>query len=423
MEECKSAVYELIDTLKCTTSAPATEKYFCEWLQKHGFEKLDAGKSFNKLSKGKYYTELFGNTIVAFTLGEFCEDVKIIASHIDNPSLVIKPNPDVCVDGNHKLNVEVYGGPILNTWFDRPLSVSGRVMVKEDGLRECIVDFKRPILTIPNLAIHLNRDVNKGVEINRQKDMMPILSTGGEEEKIEDILAKELNVDSDKILDYELYVYNCEDGRMIGINEDMILAPRLDNITSSLAAVKALVNADIQPGISMVILYDNEEVGSRTKQGAASAAVSLVMQKICKAYGIEDIETLILNGKMISVDVAHAKHPNYVEKSDPTNTVALNKGIVIKKACSQSYATDSRMSALVKVICEKGNIPYQVFVNASNMQGGSTLGSIASTFLPMQTVDIGIPVWGMHSSSETGGVYDLVYMEKFLTVFLEDKEV
>lgn len=422
MEEYVNAAKELIECIKSTTSAPLACGYFKEYFRQKGFRKLDCDKEFGRLQPGKYYTDLYGNTVVAFTIPEnITRELRIVSAHTDSPALCIKPVPEIKSEDAVKFNVEVYGGPILNTWLDRPLGISGRVALRSNipgQFNERLVDFKKPMLTIPNLAIHMNRDVNKGMELNRQTDMLPLAAVFGDI-SLNKMLAQELDVEEQEILDYDLYVYNCEDGCVLGQFEDMISAPRLDNITSSYAAAKAVTEAYGNTGINMTVLFDNEEIGSRTKQGAGSNAVEYLLRRIYGSIGIDNVELAVSSGKMLSVDVAHAAHPNHGEKGDVTNKVALGKGVVIKKSCSQGYATDCRMTAYVKELCESAFIPCQMYVNRSDIQGGSTLGSIMSSMLPMYTADIGVPVLAMHSARETMGTRDQLYLEKLLRRFFE----
>lgn len=416
-------IKEFSECITECTSAPCAAEYFCEYFKNAGFKKLDIYNELPKLSAGRYYADVFGNSVLAFAIGEEGQGLRIASGHIDSPCFCIKPNPEMYDDNMMRLNIEVYGGPILNSWYDRPLSVSGRVVLRTEGdckIESKVMDLKNPLFTIPNLAIHMNREVNKGVEINRQKDVLPLMCLKDDKKiTLLDILANELKVEKDAILDYELYVYNCDELKTIGINGEMIMAPRLDNIAASFAIAKAMVSAVETDGINIAILYDNEEVGSRTKQGAASELYNTLIKKVLEAAGFNNAQDIILKGKMMSIDAAHATHPNYSDKSDPTNKVRMNKGIVIKKACSQAYATDARMSGYIKLLCKKCNIEYQEFVNRADVQGGSTLGAIVSTVLPMMTADIGIPMLGMHSACETIGNKDLKDLHSFVKCYYE----
>ncbi len=408
-------------------------------LKEHGFIELKKEERFNIKSGGKYFVNIYDSSLMAFTIGGKHDlnhkmNLRCSASHTDFPCFKIKPNYLIKEHtdkeaGYIKINTEVYGGPILSTWLDRPLSVAGKIVVKSTEWFDnetIVINVKKPLLTIPNLAIHMNRNVNKGVELNCQKDMLPIaglISKDGKcENIIENIIVNELKkqgrqIEEDDIKGYELYVYQTEKGCMTGIDDELYSSPRLDNLTSVYAQVNALVNAQRENGINMAMFYDNEEIGSRTKQGAASQMIMFILEKIYMASGYDREYMIndILGGMMISLDVAHATHPNSSEKSDSTNKVILNGGIVIKQAANQSYANDAEGISMIKNICEDLECKYQVFVNRSDMIGGQTLGSIGSSVLPMRTIDIGIPLLAMHSARELMGTDDEKNLEKFLT--------
>lgn len=411
-----------------------------KYLKKNDYKELKLEKKFELEKGNKYYIDIYGSTLIAFNIGVDIDNsdsqfkLRCTASHTDSPCFKIKPE---CVikepvsnnEGYVKINTEVYGGPILNTWMDRPLSIAGRVVIRGSEWFEnetMLIDVKKPVLTIPNLAIHMNRDVNKGVELNRQKDMLPVIGLFNEDTDYENILKniikEELegqgkNVSIEDIEDYELFIYQMERGNTVGINDDMYSSPRLDNLTSVFAQMRALSDSERTDGINLAVFYDNEEIGSETKQGAASQTIMLVLEKIYAALGYERVDMIndIFSGMMISIDVAHSVHPNSPEKSDRTNKVRLNGGIVIKESASQSYANDAEGVSVIKRICEKYGCKYQTFVNRSDMPGGKTLGSIGSAVLPMRTIDIGVPLLAMHSSRELMGRYDEKNLEKFLT--------
>ena len=396
-------------------------------MYQRGFDELSLNEKWTLEKEGKYFINIYDSGLFAFTIGESFEGMlKIAAAHTDHPCLYIKPNPEITVKGYEKVNTEVYGGAILNTWLDRPLSVSGKVTMKSSNLyqpKKKIIDFERPLFTIPNLAIHLNREINKGTELNKQTDMLPVC--GMLDETINtnrffiEYLAEESGVKTEDILDFELYVYNAEEGCVFGLNNDFISAPRLDNTTSIEACLSGIINTQPVSGINFIALFDNEEIGSRTKQGADSGLLSMVLEKIYLTLGMdrESYIDKILNGFLLSLDVAHGFHPNRPEKSDPTNINLLNHGIVIKRASSQSYATDSESIAIVEQICKAADIPYQKYAVRSDGTTGSTLGTIANKYLPMRSVDIGVPVLAMHSAREMMGIWDQAYLEKFVCRF------
>lgn len=397
-------------------------------LAEAGFQKLSMKCDWRLNNGGKYYLVHHGSSLVAFTVGEqfrYGDAFRIAAAHTDFPGLRIKPRPELTKEGYRQMNVEVYGGAILNTWLDRPLSVSGRVVLRsEDVFHPEIryVDFQKPFLTIPNLAIHMNREINKGVELNKQQDMLPILGLSGEEQSEEffmEHLAKQLRVEKEDILEYELGLYNTDTGDFLGLSEEFISSPRLDNLTGVQAVTTGLIEGSRKSGINVAAFFDHEEIGSKTKQGAGSMLLSAIMERIMLAFGREREKFLeaCADSMLLSVDVGHAIHPNKTEKNDITNKDVLGRGFCIKEASSQSYATDSEAIAILQQICEKEKIPYQKFANRSDGTSGSTLGSIASSFLPVKTVDIGVPLLAMHSSRELMGTADQESLVRVVEAF------
>ena len=419
---------ELFSLLEEGTSPYQVVSHTEDYLKKAGFFGLSFGEPWDLALGEKYYVNHHGSTIFAFTMPERAErmgDIRIAAAHTDFPCLRIKPNPDVKNASYAGVNVEVYGGAILNTWLDRPLGIAGRVAVRtQDAFAPKIVEFvsEKNLLTIPNLAIHMNREVNKGVELNRQTDMLPVFALLPEEEKKADyfltFLADELSVEKTDILDFELTVYCKENPEFIGLNDDFISSPRLDNLTSCAALISGLIDARRMEGINLIALFDHEEIGSHTKQGAGSILLHDMLRRILKELGREQTaEQDLYRSMLLSVDVAHGIHPNQAGKMDLTNKPVLGRGFCIKEASSQSYATDCEAIAIIQQICEKEKIAYQKFVNRSDMPGGSTLGSIASALLPVKTVDIGIPLLAMHSARELMGSADQQALKDLVTAY------
>lgn len=404
--------------------------YAIDELEEVGFEKLELGSRW-KIERGRrYYVNVYGSTLVAFAIGEkwFGENLRFAAAHSDFPCLKIKPSCQMEANGYIKMNVEVYGGAILNTWLDRPLSAAGRVVLKTDDVMEPeirYIDLKKPLFIIPNLAIHMNREVNKGVELNRQKDMIPVmaLSDDTDDELKKDTLnryiSRELNADEKDILDYDMFLYPVETPCSLGISGELFSAGRLDNLTSVQACIKGIKKSVPVNGINIAVVYDSEEVGSATKQGAGSILTRSIIKRIFKNfnYDNETMECAFANGIGLSVDVAHAIHPNVPEKNDPTNKLFLNHGFGIKTSAAERYASDPVVIGIIKSLCEKYNIRYQRFVNRSDIPGGSTLGAIAVANLPIRMLDIGVPVLAMHSSRETMGIDDQLYLERILEEF------
>ena len=439
--ENNETIEELTQFIQKAVTPFHTVQAVRELLTEHGFKELNMEEPFEILRGGSYFVTVYESSLMAFTVGEDFQTAKAglrcTSSHTDFPGFKLKPETKICMEtGNGncyiKCNTEVYGGPILNTWMDRPLSLAGRLVLKGENAfeqKDILVNVDYPVFVIPNLAIHMNREVNKGVELNRQKDMLPLMAVLTDNVVIDvrrtdavlDLLLgpalKEQGIRKDEILDYELFVYSFENGQQIGLNGEMFSAPRLDNLTSVLAQTKALIQAKRENGLNVAMYFDHEEIGSRTKQGAASQSMMLLMEKIYASLGFDRQQLIndMLQGTMISCDVAHAYHPNAPEKSDLTNRVMLNKGIVIKQAAGQSYANDAYGVAMVKQICKENQIDYQVFVNRSDMAGGQTLGAISSTVMPFRTIDIGIPLLAMHSARELMGTKDQKNLEKFLT--------
>lgn len=370
-----------------------------------------------KLEKGKkYFIVKNESSIIAFTLGSSLKDAsfQIVASHNDSPMLKIKPNGVITQNDYTKFNTEIYGGPIFATWMDRPLGIAGRVVVKEKGnIVSKNVSFKTTSI-IPNLAIHLNREMNSNYSLNPQVDMLGLLSQGSS--TINDLIKQELG-DVD-VIDYDLFLYNKEEGCLAGMNNEFILSPRLDDLECYFTSLNAFLNSNNIDNINMWVGFNHEEVGSRSNNAAGSTFLIDIMNKILKELNLENNTLEIMNRSMIvSADNAHAIHPNHPEKSDPTNNVKLNNGVVIKYNSNLSYTSDALSSSIFKVLCEEANVPYQVYTNRSDLRGGGTLGSILLSSVSVMSVDIGLAQLAMHSTYETAGIKDLEYMLNALKMF------
>lgn len=397
-------------------------------LGKEGFLQLSMSERWELKPLGKYYVKHRDSTLFAFTVGNDLDrdvPVRIAAAHTDFPGLYIKADPQMEKKGYLQLNVEVYGGAILSTWLDRPLSAAGKVALRSENIMKPeirFVDLKDPFCTIPNLAIHMNREVNKGVELNRQTDMLPIAGLRTElnqENRFLRFLADYLQVNMEDILDFDLYLYSVEEPVFVGMDREFISAPHLDNTTSVQALLDG-ITGDVNPhGINVAAMFDNEEIGSRTAQGAASMQLLNLLKKILRSLKEPSEEEILYESMMLSVDVAHGIHPNHPGKADPVLAPKLGQGFCIKEACSQSYATDSRVIAVVQQICDAKKIPYQKYANRSDVPGGGTLGSIASAFLPIAIADIGIPLLAMHSIRELMGAADMDALSKCVTAFFQ----
>ncbi|MDQ2178016.1 M18 family aminopeptidase [Marinifilum sp. D714] len=430
MSNSKQQAQELIDFIHESPSTYHAVNNIRKELNDAGFQELDLREEWKIEKGGKYFTSKNGSAIFAFQIGtgEIEEEgFQMICAHSDAPGFKIKPNPEIEVEGNYiKLNTEVYGGPILNTWMDRPLSIAGRVSVKSnDPLHpeHLYVKIDRPLMVIPNLAIHLNRAVNDGVALNKQKDMLPLLSMITEEMEKDNclvkLIAEELKIDAEAIIDFDVNLFEVEKGCIFGLNDEFISSPRLDDLAMAHAGLKALLSVGNSKKTQMLAIFDNEEVGSVTKQGAGSPVLRHILQRIVFKLG-KDMEALhraIYSSFMISADMAHAVHPNIGEKHDPTNRPFINKGPVIKIHANQKYTTDGDSGTVFETLCKNADVPYQKFVNRSDLVGGSTLGNVSTGQVDIRTVDIGNPMFGMHSVRETGGVEDNTYVRKVFTYF------
>lgn len=410
---------EFFDLLGRGVSSCHTAAWVREKLENHGFSQLSMGERWKLEKGGSYYILHHGSTLIAFVLGEEYQPgdgFRMAAAHTDFPCFKIKPSPEIAVKGYGKLNLETYGGAIWNTWMDRPLSIAGRVAQKSGDVfapKVTYVDFHRPLMTIPNLAIHMNREINKGIELNKQTDLQPVIRYLEEEEKdshyFMELLSEELSVSPKDILDYELTVYCWETPCFLGGRGEYISSPRLDNLTSVYGLAEGITLADRARGISLAAFFDHEEIGSRTKQGADSLLFRDVLTRILTSLGEEgqELSRGIYHSMLLSADVAHGLHPNQREKADITSQPILNRGFCIKESSSQSYATDCEAIAVMQQICEREGISYQKFVNRSDLPGGSTLGAVASSLLPIPTVDMGVPILAMHSAREFMGKTDM----------------
>lgn len=422
-------VARLLDFIDNSTSPYHTVKTGANELKAKGFTELFLEDVW-ALGEGDYFVKVYDSTLVAFHIGlNLRHSMRIASAHTDFPAIRIKPNPLVDAKGYGELNVETYGGLILNTWLDRPLSMAGAVVTRtDDPFRPDVhyVDVARPLLTIPNLAIHMNRQINEGVALDKQKHMLPLFMMCNDkintDSEWREFLSELVKRPAEDILSYEMTLYPVEGGTTFGRYDEFISSPRIDNLTSCVACLEGIFEAKAMDaeGLRMVVLFDNEEVGSRTKQGGASTILSQLVERIYMATGHTKAECYadIAAGFMISADVAHGYHPNYPEKNDITNYPILNKGVVLKMASSQSYAGDAWAIATVKALCENDSIPYQIYVNRSNIPGGSTVGSITSAMLAMRTMDVGVPILAMHSARETMGADDQEALDNLMKAFL-----
>lgn len=394
-------------------------------LEEQEYEELQEKDTWVVKPGGKYFTVRSDSSIAAFQIPmKQIKGYHMVASHSDSPTFKIKENAEITVDEQYvKLNTEPYGGMIFSTWMDRPLSVAGRVVVKENGkLVTKLVNIDKDLLIIPNVAIHMNRTINSGIEYNPQVDLIPLYGGITGKDSFQKLIADTIGVRESEILGSDLYLYVREKGKRIGANGEFICSPKLDDLQCAYSSMKALSECEPESFINVCVVFDNEEVGSGTKQGADSTFLSDVLLRIQESLGehIGDYRKLLAESFLISADNAHAVHPNHTEKADPTNKPYLNGGIVIKHHGGQKYATDAYSDAMMKEICEKAKVPYQSYANRSDVPGGSTLGNLSTAHVSVKTVDIGLPQLAMHSAYETGGIKDTEYLIRALKFFYSE---
>lgn len=387
----------------------------------NGFRELKEEEHWSVEKGGKYFVTRNHSAIIAFTIPEENTDTfHIIASHSDSPSLKIKENPEMAENGYVKLNVELYGGALLAPWFDRPLSVAGRLIVKEAGkICEKLVTVDRDMLIIPNLAIHMNREANSGYQYNVQKDMLPLYGLESAKGSFFKTVAEAAGVKEEDILGHDLFLYNRMPGTVWGSEDEFVSAPRLDDLQCAFSSMEGILAGENKNSICVHCVMDNEEVGSGTRQGAASTFLRDTLLRITLGLGksYEDYLIALAKSFMISADNAHAVHPNYPEKADPVNRPHINEGIAIKYNANQKYCTDGISAAIFKIFCQEAGVGCQTYVNRSDVPGGSTLGNISNTQVALNTVDIGLPQLAMHSPYETAGVKDTCDFVKLAEVF------
>ena len=426
----KKLALELVDFLYDSPSACHGVKATQKILDENGFIEIKETDKWNLQAKGKYYVIKNDSALIAFEVGTGDIEetgLRLIGAHTDVPGFRIKPNPQIISEGKYiKLNTEVYGGPILHTWFDRPLSIAGKVSLKGSSPLKPetrLVNINKPLLIIPSLAIHMNREVNEGFKINKQVDTLPLLGLINDKLEKEDylmnILVEELQVNKEDILNFELGLYEYEKGMLIGMNEELISSGRFDDLWMVYAGIKALVDSKENVATKVMICIDNEEIGSLTAEGANSTLLNNILERIALGLGKdrEGYYRALANSIMISADLAHAVHPNLGDKHDPTNRPVLEGGPVLKIAASGSYSTDSFNGAIFAGICESAGVPFQKFVNRSDVRGGTTIGPVTAANLTIPVIDMGAPVLGMHSIRELASVKDNYYTVKAFTEF------
>lgn len=418
----KETSKELLDFIGRSYSSFHLIANMKEELDRNGFEQLSEAKEWNLKEGGSYYVCRNESSMIAFKVpSRDFTGFQIMSSHSDFPTFKLKENAEMAVENKYtKLNVEKYGGMICAPWLDRPLSVAGRLLVKDgDRIVTKLVHVDRDLVMIPNLAIHMSRDINDGYKFNAQTDMLPLFGDETAKGSLMKIIAESAQVEESDIIGNDLYLYNRMQGTFWGANEEFISSAKLDDAQCAFCSMKGFLNSSNEKSVAVHCVLDNEEVGSGTKQGAASTFLKDTLGRINRALGRNEDDYLraLASSFMLSADNAHGVHPNHTDKTDPTNRPYLNGGIVIKYNANQRYTTDAVSAAIFKTMCERAEVPYQTFVNRSDMAGGSTLGNISNTQVALNTVDIGVAQLAMHSPYETCGTKDTYYLSKIAEEF------
>lgn len=401
-------------------------------LKNSGFKELNPKSRWNLKKGNKYFLTRNDSSLIAFVVGnDFLKrGIRIVSSHTDSPAVKIKPEPIIRSEAQYLLNTEVYGGPILNTWFDRPLSIAGKVISRGEGAfdnKVNLVDFKRNIAVIPNLPIHLNKNVNEKSKVDKKKGLRALFAVKADKDgnsilSLEQILAEEMGAAEKDILDQDLYLYSTEKAELSGLNNEYISSGKLDNLAMVHASFQALLASEAEPWTRMIILYDNEEIGSSTPQGADSPFAGDVIERMIYNLGAdrEDYYSIIEKSILLSADMAHAVHPNFAEEYDENNKAKINSGPVLKYNADLKYTTHSDTAAVIINLLNDNQIPFQFYTNRSDKKGGSTIGPIAATQLGIKSLDIGNPILAMHSIRELGGTEDHAYMIRLMNAFFSN---
>ena len=413
----QSAFIDFLNQSHCAYMAIDTA---CKKLDEAGFVRLKENATWNLQNNRYYYVVRNQSSLIAFKIPEIAnvKSVNIVASHSDSPALKVKPVEDISSDKYGKINVEVYGGAILSSWFDKPLSLTGRVVLNKNGqIVSQLVDFDEDLAIIPNVAIHQNRQINEGYKYNPQVDLVPMMSLNVQQPFFKNFLSSRLHVEIEDILAHDLFFYNRQKALIWGDKQQFISSGRIDNLESVFTSLTAFINSYSSQSINMLAVFDNEEVGAITKQGMASRFLLDIIERIFTSfyYVDSDIKAILANSFLMSCDNAHAVHPNHPELYDGFNKTYMNEGVVIKTSASQSYVSDAVSVAICKQLCQRANVPYQMFANKSDSRGGSTQAAISTINLPINMADIGLAQLAMHSSFETCGSSDVDYMINLLS--------
>jgi len=417
-------VLSFLDFIKSAPSAFHAVSAVCRMLEENGFSRLNEHEEFAVQPGGKYYVTRNQSAVIALTIPESgFAPFNIVASHSDSPTFKLKPSCEEAVLGQYtRLNVERYGGMIMSSWFDRPLSIAGRVIARGGGrLITKLVDLGRDAVLIPNMPIHFNRDINDGYKYNAQVDLLPVYGDADAKGALLAEIASRCGMPAEDVIACDLFLYSRTEGSVWGAKNEFFSCPRIDDLECAYTSMRAFIAAQNAKQINVCAVFDNEEVGSGSKQGADSTFLTDVLARVGAALGASDsrFRAALAQSFMVSADNAHAVHPNHPEKYDADNRTFMNGGVVIKHNANQKYTTDAVSDAIFSMICKKAGVPVQHFSNRSDVAGGSTLGNIANAHASMNTVDIGLAQLAMHSSYETAGCKDVDYMIRALTAFYE----
>ena len=422
----KENAQKLLDYIYDSPTAYHATFNAVEELKKAGFTELFERDAWDMEKGGKYFVSKNGSAFAAWIVGTACCEpaVRVIAAHTDSPAFVIKPNPQMKTGDHIKLNTSPYGGMILHTWFDRPLALAGRVLLKSDSFlapEERLININRPLMVIPSLAIHLNREVNKGMDINPQNHTLPFVAMVNEELEKDDyllnLLTEELKCSADDILDFDLTLYEYARNGFVGGGK-FISSPRLDDLWMVQAGLEAILQAEGGAFTKLLFCPDNEEIGSMTAWGAHSRFIQSILERI---VGRDKFDQAMARSFIVSADLGHAQNPNYADKDDPTSPSIMGKGPIVKYSAMQKYATNGYTAAVFKGLCEKAGVPCQGYITRSDVQGGGTIGAMMSAKLGCAVVDMGLAVLGMHSIRELGAVEDNEHVLKLFKAFYDNE--
>ncbi len=414
---------ELIDFIEASPSMFHANENIRKMLEDAGFTYLPEHTLWNVVPGGKYFTSRNGSSTIAFEIPQTITDYhfQLTAAHSDSPTFKVKNNPEITSNGYTTLNVEAYGGMIDSTWLDRPLTLAGRVFVATpEGFEVKLIHIDEDLLLIPNVAIHLNRELNNGFKYNRAQDIRPLLTAkAADGTSLKEILSSKLEVQKDDIQGFDLFLVNRQKACIWGANEEFVSTPKLDDLQCAFSALKAFTAATCENHINVYCCFDNEEVGSNTKQGAMSTFLKDVLRRVNAGLGKseDELHAALAKSFLVSCDNAHALHPSRPDFYDTDNACRINDGIVIKEAANQSYTTDATSRTIFTAICKKAEVPVQTFANRSDRSGGSTLGNLSNIQVSMHAVDMGLPQLAMHSSYETGGIKDTKFAVDALECF------